>query len=204
MSKSRGDRSKKISLLRRALYLGPHTCPWWFAYTFDNPIRRLFHDPNAILGDYVASGQTVVDIGCGLGYFSLALARLVGLGGRVIAVDIQSQMVHRARRRAYRQGLADRIDFRPCDPDRLGVDSPADFVLAFWMLHEVADPRNLLEEVKSILRPHGRFLIVEPIGHVSFARFEETVQLASSVGYEVSGGPAIRFSRSVICSVPEN
>jgi len=88
VSKSRGDRSTGVSLLRRALYLGPHTCPWWFGYTFDNPIRRLFHDPKAILGDYVAPGQTVVDIGCGLGYFSLALARLVGPGGRVIAVEV--------------------------------------------------------------------------------------------------------------------
>lgn len=204
MSKSRGDRSKGVSLLRRALYLGPHTCPWWFGYTFDNPIRRLFHDPNAILGDYVAPGQTVVDIGCGLGYFSLALARLVGPGGKVIAVDIQSQMVQRARRRACRQDLADRIDFRQCDPDRLGVDSPADFVLAFWMIHEVTDPESLLEEVKSILRPHGRFLIVEPKGHVSADRFEKTVQQALSVGYVVSEGPEIRFSRSVICSIPEN
>ena len=204
MSKSRGDRSKGVSLLRRALYLGPHTCPWWFGYTFDNPIRRLFHDPNTILGDYVAPGQTVVDIGCGLGYFSLALARLVGPGGKVIAVDIQSQMVQRARRRACRQDLADRIDFRQCDPDRLGVDSPADFVLAFWMIHEVTDPESLLEEVKSILRPHGRFLIVEPKGHVSADRFEKTVQQALSVGYVVSEGPEIRFSRSVICSIPEN
>ena len=204
MSKSRGDRSTGVSLLRRALYLGPHTCPWWFGYTFDNPIRRLFHDPKAILGDYVAPGQTVVDIGCGLGYFSLALARLVGPGGRVIAVDIQSQMVNRAHRRACRQGLAERIDFRQCEQDRLGVDSPADFVLAFWMLHEVTDPKSLLEEVKSILRPHARFLIVEPIGHVSSGRFEETVQLALSVGYEISERPEIRFSRSVICSVPEN
>ena len=204
MSKSRGDRSKGVSLLRRALYLGPHTCPWWFGYTFDNPIRRLFHDPNTILGDYVAPGQTVVDIGCGLGYFSLALARLVGPGGKVIAVDIQSQMVQRARRRACRQDLADRIDFRQCDPDRLGVDSPADFVLAFWMIHEVTDPESLLEEVKSILRPHGRFLIVEPKGHVSPDRFEKTVQQALSVGYVVSEGPEIRFSRSVICSIPEN
>ena len=203
MSTSRRDRSKGVSLLRRALYLGPHTCPWWFGYTFDNPVRRLFHDPDAILGDYVASGQTVVDIGCGLGYFSLALARLVGPGGKVIAVDIQSQMVDRARRRASRQGLADRIDFRQCQPDRLGVDSPADFVLAFWMIHEVTDPRAMLEEVKSILRPQGRFLIVEPIGHVSSARFEETVQLALSVGYEVSERPEIRFSRAVTCSVPE-
>ena len=204
MSKSRGDRSTGVSLLRRALYLGPHTCPWWFGYTFDNPIRRLFHDPKAILGDYVAPGQTVVDIGCGLGYFSIALARLVGPGGRVIAVDIQSQMVNRAHRRACRQGLAERIDFRRCEQDRLGVDSPADFVLAFWMLHEVTDPKSLLEEVKSILRPHARFLIVEPIGHVSSGRFEETVQLALSVGYEISERPEIRFSRSVICSVPEN
>jgi len=188
------------SLLGRILITGPHTCPWWFGYTFDNPVRRLVHDPAAILGQFVTQGQTVVDIGCGLGYFSLALARLVGPRGKVIAVDLQPQMVQRARRRAQRQGLSDRIEFRTCASDQLGIETHADFVLAFWMVHEVSDPERLFEEVKSFLKPHGRFLIVEPKGHVPAARFNETVERVRSAGYRVLENPRVRLSRSILCS----
>jgi len=188
------------SLFRRALSLGPHTCPWWFGYTFDNPLRPFVHDPVAILGKFVEDGQTVVDIGCGLGYFSLALARLVGPGGRVVAVDVQPQMVRRARRRAERHGMKDRIDFRTCAPERLGVKDPVDFALAFWVVHEVTNPERLLNEVRSFLQPQGCLLIAEPKGHVSAARFAETVKLARAQRYRVLEGPLVRFSRSVVCS----
>jgi ubiquinone/menaquinone biosynthesis C-methylase UbiE len=188
------------SFLRRILLQGPHTCPWWFAYSFDNPLRRLLHDPEVILEGLVEAGQTAVDVGCGLGYFSIALARMVGPDGKVQALDVQPQMIQRARRRAENRGLADGIDFRICDANRLGVEGPVDFVLAFWVVHEVADARGLLMEVHSFLRPGGRLLIVEPRGHVSAARFSETVDLARKTGFETSPGPLVRFSRSVLCS----
>lgn len=192
--------SKRVSLLRRALLLGPHTCPWWFGYTFDNPLRRLVHDPGAILGGYVQAGQTVVDIGCGLGYFSIALAGMVGPGGKVLALDVQSQMIKRARRRAERRGVAERIDFRISSANQLGVNAPVDFVLAFWVVHEFADPEKLLIEVHSILQSHGQLLIVEPRGHVSASRFFDTVEFAKKAGFKTSNGPAVRWSRSVVCS----
>jgi ubiquinone/menaquinone biosynthesis C-methylase UbiE len=180
--------------------LGPHTCPWWFGYTFDNPLRRIVHNPHAIFGSFVGPRQTVLDIGCGLGYFSIALARIVGPGGKVIALDVQSQMIRRARRRVERKGLANRIDFRVCRPDRLGVTSPVDLVLAFWVVHEVTDPKSLLVEIRSFLQPGGRLLIAEPKGHVSAARFAATVELARLVGYETSEAPPVRFSRSIVCA----
>jgi len=205
VGKSHEGHSGRVSLLRRVLFLGPHTCPWWFAYTFDNPLRRFIHDPVAILGAFVKPGNTVVDIGCGLGYFSLALAELVGPAGRVVALDVQPQMIERARHRAERQGLANRIEFQVCAPDKLGVTCLVDFALAFWVVHEVGDPESLLSEVRSFLQPHGHLLIAEPKGHVSADRFAASTKLASSVGYAVSEGPPVQFSRSAICSpAPEN
>jgi len=182
------------------LFRGPHTCPWWFGYTFDNPLRRLAHDPTAILGDLVTKGQTAIDIGCGLGYFSLCLAELVGPEGKVVALDVQSEMLRRAARRAERRGLADRIDFRRCDPDRLGFTGLADFALAFWMVHEVSNPQGFLAEVRSFLRPSGHLLIAEPKVHVPRSRFAATVERVRDAGFEVSGAPRVRFSRSVLCS----
>jgi len=189
----------EVSLLRRLLFLGPHTCPWWLGYTFDNPIRRLFHDPIKILGQFVAPGQTVVDIGCGLGYFSLALARLVGPEGKVIALDVQKQMIDHARKRATREDLIDRIDFRICSPNHLGLEGSLDFALAFWVIHEISNPERLFTEVRSHLNPKGCLLIVEPKGHVTATRFSESTKLVKSAGYRVTKGPFVRFSRSVVC-----
>ena len=64
-----------------------HTCPWWLLFTFDNPLRRLVHNPQEILRPYVERGDTVLDVGCGMGSFTLGLAELVGKDGRVIAAD---------------------------------------------------------------------------------------------------------------------
>jgi ubiquinone/menaquinone biosynthesis C-methylase UbiE len=197
---NRDDRSSAVRSVHRLLFSGPHTCPWWLAYTFDNPLRRLVHDPASLLRGLVAPGQTAVDIGCGLGYFSLALAELVGSTGQVVALDVQPEMIRRARRRAERRGVADRIDFRVCAPTRLGFTGVADFVLAFWMVHEAADQRALLAEVRSFLRPAGHLLIAEPKGHVSLARFVATAELARRSGFAVAEGPRIRFSRSAVCT----
>jgi 2-polyprenyl-3-methyl-5-hydroxy-6-metoxy-1,4-benzoquinol methylase len=70
-----------------------HVCPWWMAWTFDNPLRKLYQDPERILGSFVRDGMTVADIGCGMGYFSVAMAKMVGPGGRVLSVDLQEKML---------------------------------------------------------------------------------------------------------------
>ena len=193
-------RFSRLNILRRALLLGPHTCPWWFGYSFDNPFRRFFHDPDEIFEGVVQPGQTVVDIGCGMGYFSIALARIVGPGGKVIALDVQPQMIKRARRRAEHQGLAERIEFRVCTANDIGVRESVDFVLAFWVVHEIEDLESFLIRVRSLLKPGGRIMIVEPNWHVSSRRFADMVETVLKNGFEISEGPVVRFSRSVVCS----
>jgi ubiquinone/menaquinone biosynthesis C-methylase UbiE len=178
----------------------PHTCPWWLAYTFDNRLRRLIHDPAVLLRGLVQEGDTVADLGCGLGHFSIGLAGLVGATGKVIAVDVQPEMVRRAARRAERRGLWQRIDFRVCQPDRLGLTQPMDFVLAFWMVHEVPSPRALLAEVRAALKPTGHLLIAEPRGHVSGHGFAATVEKARAAGFAISEAPRVRLSRAVVCT----
>ena len=194
-------KSNKGGLIHQALNLGPHTCPWWFGYVIDNPIRRLIHNPKKVLGSFVSPGQTVVDIGCGFGYFSIALAKLVGPAGKVIALDIQPEMIQRAKRRAEKQNLANQIEFQVCEEDRLGVKGSADFVLAFWMVHEVADPEKFFTELKSVLKESGKILIAEPKGHVSARQFGKSLGIAEKMGFEVLDKLSVHFSRAVICTV---
>ncbi len=56
----------------------PHVCPWWGGYFLDNRFRRLLHKPHMILAPYVREGMTVMDFGCGMGLFSIAMAKMVG------------------------------------------------------------------------------------------------------------------------------
>ncbi len=189
-----------MSRLRRLLLMDEHTCPWWFVLSFDNPLRRLVQRPRTILRDLVKEGDSVVDVGCGAGYFSLGLAQLVGAEGEVIALDIQPEMLNLARLRAKRRGLDSRIEFRLCEPENLGLENPVDFVLGFWMVHEVPDQLRLLSEIMSSLKPSGRFLLVEPKVHVPARRFARTVELAKSVGFDLIPGPKVWFSRSIVCS----
>ena len=98
-------------------------CPWWGGYFIDNPLRRLFHDPEKLLGPYVQPGMTAMDFGCGMGLFSIAMATLVGDGGRVIAVDLQQRMLDMLQKRAKKAKVADRITTHRCEADSIGLSN---------------------------------------------------------------------------------
>jgi len=57
--------------------MAKHTCPWWGGYLIDNRLRRLLHNPERILAAYLQPGMTVMDFGCGMGFFSIAMAGMV-------------------------------------------------------------------------------------------------------------------------------
>lgn len=173
-------------------------CPWWQAYLFDNPLRRLLHNPEQLFAELIGAGQTAVDLGCGMGYFSLALARMVGPSGRVIAVDLQPQMLKVLERRARRRRLLDRIQLFQCTEDRIGLELQADFVLAFWMVHEVPDPSTFLREIRDLLKPEAHFLLVEPTHHVTAEQFQNTLELAQASGLRSLKRLSLRISYAAV------
>ncbi len=177
-----------------------HVCPWWLAYTFDNPLRRWLHSPERILGKHVRPGMTVLDAGCGMGYFSLGMARLVGSQGRVISVDIQQQMLDRVAHRAARAGLSAIIQTRQCTAQQIDVRDPLDFALAFWMVHETPEPKYFLQQIRTPLKSVGMLLVTEPKFHVGLDRFEQELQMAEAVGFRVTDRPAIALSHAALLS----
>ena len=173
-------------------------CPWQNAWSLDNPVRRLVHDPYRILGDYIEEGQTILDLGCGPGVFSMAMAEMVGEKGKVISVDLQEEMLQILRQKVERAGLQSRFQLHKSRSDGIGIDEWVDFALAFYMVHEVPDKEKFLGEVASLLRPKGKFLIVEPKFHVSKPSFEETVEAAVGSGLRLISSPKILLSRSAL------
>ncbi len=173
-------------------------CPWWLCFTFDNPLRKLIHNPEAILGPYVHPGDRVIDIGPGMGYFTIPLARLVGPEGHILAIDIQEKMLSGLKSRAEKNGVSERIEVYLASQKSLGIHEKADFILAFWMVHEVPDQARLFREIRDILKPNGSLLLVEPILHVRRKDFLRTVQSAIEAGLVVKESPRIRLSQSAL------
>jgi len=175
-----------------------HVCPWWLCFTFDNPLRRIFHDPVDMLGPYLHRGDTAIDIGPGMGYFSIPMAELVGPAGRVTAIDIQPKMLSALMERAQKKGVSDRIKTHLAHPDSLAFQDKADFILAFWMAHEVPDQNKFFSEILNLMKKESLFLLVEPLIHVSRKSFSQSLETATKLGFSVREYPAIRMSQSAL------
>jgi 2-polyprenyl-3-methyl-5-hydroxy-6-metoxy-1,4-benzoquinol methylase len=175
-----------------------HVCPWWVAYTFDHPLRRMVQNPEKILRPYIREDMTVMDVGCGMGYFTIAIAGLLGEKGRVYAVDLQQKILDVLTKRAMKAGVIERIRTHQCQSDRIGMHIRADFILAFYMVHEVPDIPGFLRQLRDCLSPGGRILIAEPRLHVSKKAYLRLISLGKKSGLQVLDYPQIRWSRSVV------
>jgi hypothetical protein len=97
--------------------------------------------------------------------------------------------------------VAERIRLHLCSPASVGVADPVDFILMFWMLHEVRDQDRLFHELLGILKPEGRILVVEPRLHVTAERFERSLIAAGSAGCAVADRPRVALSRAAVLTI---
>ena len=178
--------------------MAKHVCPWWIGYLLVSPIRRWLQDPDKTLTPYITEGMTVLDIGPGMGFFTIPAARMVGKNGKVIAVDVQEKMLKVLRKRAEKAGVGSRIVTQICEPDSLGIAEPIHLCLALYVVHEVPDAAALFSQIKNVLKPTGRLLLSEPRGHVSEKAFQDTLAIAAAAGLKVVGTPKIGRSRSAL------
>lgn len=140
----------------------------------------------------------VLDVGCGPGFFSIELAKMVGESGRVIAADLQEAMLLKLRKKVQGTDLEGRITLHKCEKNKLGVSEVVDFVLAFYMVHEIPNKEAFFDEIASVLRPNGQVFIVEPPFHTSKKAFEENIRKAKDAGLTAVARPKIFPNRAVI------
>lgn len=109
----------------------------------------------------IAPGDTVADIGAGTGYFALPIATRVGDEGRVLAVDIQPEMLAIVTRRAQEAGTGNITPILATEADPRLPAGAVDVVLMVDAYHEFSHPREVMEQVVTALSPRGRVVLVE-------------------------------------------
>lgn len=176
-----------------------HVCPPKVIKWLNSPLRMLIQNPKKIMGKYVRPGDTAVDLGCGGGFFAVALAELVGESGRVIAVDLQEEMLHITRKLAAKKGVSERITLHQCQENDIGLsDEKVDFALAFYMVHEVPDRQRFLSQVVDLLKPNAHFIMIEPSHHVKPSQLQQILDETSSAGLKQIKPLKMVMSRGMI------
>ncbi|MCL1981939.1 MAG: class I SAM-dependent methyltransferase, partial [Clostridiales bacterium] len=177
-----------------------HVCPWRGGPLLTASLRKLVHNPRRIVGPYLSEGMTAMDIGSGMGFFTIPIAGMLGKQGKVIAVDLQPEMLAGLQKNAQKAGSVN-VTAHQCGNDSLNIrqwDSTVDFVLIFMMLHEVPDADRLIREVYEALAPDGKLLFSEPIVHVGHKKFRDSVAMIKQSGFRIIATPKINLCRSVV------
>lgn len=109
----------------------------------------------------IKAGQTVCDMGCGNGFYTLELAKLVGPEGKVFAVDIQQEMLRMLQERAKEAniGNVEPILGTPIEPSL--PEGKVDLILCVDVYHEFSHPAVMLAAMRKSLAPGGRLVLVE-------------------------------------------
>jgi len=107
----------------------------------------------------IAPGMTVVDLACGVGMPAIEIARRVGANGRVIACDVDAEMLAACNRRARVANVE--LDLRELDmQDLRGIaDSSVDAVTSSFALMFCPDPVKVMTEIRRVLKPDARFAL---------------------------------------------
>lgn len=173
-------------------------CPVEASGGLDNPIRKFIQNPHKILRPYISSNMTVLDFGCGPGYFAVEIAKMLSGNGKVIAADLQDGMLAKVKKKIEGTDLEKKILLHKCAQDKIWVTEEVDFILAFYVIHEVPEKKKLFEQFKSILKPGGKILIIEPNFHVTKNAFEEMINTLQSVGLIIIDKPKRFLSRCLV------
>jgi ubiquinone/menaquinone biosynthesis C-methylase UbiE len=106
-------------------------------------------------------GMVVADIGAGTGYLSRRMAAVVAPGGKVLAVDVQPQMVRLLERVAREQGITNIVPSLGAEDDVKLPAASVDLAIMVDVYHELAFPYEVLGSIVRALKPDGRVVFVE-------------------------------------------
>jgi len=160
-------------------------CPVWLRWLveLDNPFTKTNRAAYIVETLVLAEGMTVLDAGCGPGRLTLPLARAVGSTGHVVALDIQSGMLDRAREKTGRAGLHNVEFVKAGLGDGVLPADHFDRAVLVTVLGEIPDRAPAFAELFKSIKPGGILAVVEVIFDPHFQRRARVTELALSAGF---------------------
>ena len=105
-------------------------------------------------------GARIVDVGCGAGWSTLALARAYPTA-TLVGIDVDAPSIESARGAAHDEGLGDRVHFLVAEGQTMPETEPFDAAFAFECLHDMPRPVDMLSAIRGSLRPGGPVVIMD-------------------------------------------
>jgi len=173
------------------------------ASKLEHPLRPLIHPRRSTLEKFgFKPGDTVLELGPGIGYFSVEASRMVGPRGRLVCLDIQRGMI---------SGLLKRLDERnvtnahPVVGDALGLplaDDSVDAAFLFTVLGEIPDRPRAVAELRRVLRPGGVLSISESLTDPDYQLEDSVRDLCRASGFEVLDHSGERLGYTMCFTAP--
>jgi SAM-dependent methyltransferase len=157
-------------------------CPSALAWAMDNPFRRRF---KRVTLDRVGirPGERVLELGPGPGAFTVDAARRVGPEGRLIAVDIQPEMIAHVEARVREAGL-DNVETHVRSAYELPLeDDSVDRAFLVAVLPEILDRARALAELRRVLKPGGVLSVTEQFSDPDYLFPGETLREVEAAGF---------------------
>lgn len=160
----------------------------------DERERRKWQSPERILAEIgLKSGSTFIDVGCGEGFFAIPAAKIVGIKGKVYALDANEQAIGTLQKKSEEEDLTNLLTRVGAAEEAVFCESCADFVFFGIVLHDFQAVSKVLENAKRMLKPGGLLVDLdwkkEPMqfGPPLSIRFNETqaAGLLEKAGFEV-------------------
>lgn len=131
-----------------------------YAKSFDNPARDAWQMPDRVIAALgLKAGESVADVGAGTGYFTVRLAKSAS-APRVLASDIEPNMVKYLQHRAMKEGLKN-VTAVVAKADSPNLPEPVDVTLIVDTYHHIPNRVAYFTALKSSLKPGGRIAIID-------------------------------------------
>jgi precorrin-6B methylase 2 len=135
---------------------------WEGAQWLERESRAREERPELLLRELsLAPGMTVADIGAGTGYYTWQLAKQVGPGGRVYAVDVQPEMIRMLGSQMAKRGVRNVVSVLGSETTVKLPPASVDLAIMVDVYHELAYPAEVLDSIVGALKPGGRVVFVE-------------------------------------------